>query len=60
MEKTMLIVFKLMSLVVFLMSALSLVFINVYHIFTAAQAIILSAGFIVSLVYGIIGAVRAK
>jgi hypothetical protein len=56
----MLIVFKLMSLVVFLMSALSLVFINVYHIFTAAQAIILSAGFIVSLVYGIIGAVRAK
>jgi hypothetical protein len=56
----MLIVFKLMSLVVFLMSALALVFINVYHIFTAAQAIILSAGFIVSLIYGIIGAVRAK
>jgi hypothetical protein len=56
----MLIVFKLMSLVVFLMSALSLVFINVYPAFTAVQAIILSAGFVVSLIYGIIGAVRVK
>jgi hypothetical protein len=56
----MLIVYKLMSLVVFLMSALALVFINVYPVFSAAQAIILSAGFIVSLIYGIIGAVRAK
>ena len=56
----MLIVYKLMSLVVFLMSALALVFINVYPVFSAAQAIILSAGFIVALVYGIIGAVRAK
>lgn len=56
----MLIVFKLMSMVVFLMSALALVFINVYTVFSAAQAIILSAGFIVCLIYGIIGAVRAK
>lgn len=56
----MLIVYKLMSLVVFLMSALSLVFIHVYSFFTAAQAIVLSAGFVVCLVYGIIGSVRVK
>jgi len=56
----MLIVYKLMSLVVFLMSALALVFIHVYSFFSAAQAIVLSAGFVVSLVYGIIGSVRTK
>jgi hypothetical protein len=56
----MLIVYKLMSLVVFLMSALSLVYINTFNLFSAAQAIVLSAGFVVSLVYGVIGSVRNK
>ena len=56
----MIIVFKLMSLVVFLMSALSLVYVNSYDIFPPAQALVLSAGFAVSLVYGVLGAIRSK
>ena len=56
----MIIVFKLMSLVVFLMSALSLVYVNSYDIFPPAQALVLSAGFAVSLVYGVLGAIRNK
>jgi len=56
----MLIVYKLMSLVVFLMSALALVYINTFNLFSAAQAIVLSAGFVVCLIYGIIGSMRVK
>jgi len=56
----MIIVFKLMSLVVFLMSALSLVYVNSYGVFPPAQALVLSAGFTVSLVYGILGSIRSK
>jgi hypothetical protein len=56
----MIIVFKLMALVVFLMSALSLVYVNSYNVFPPAQALVLSAGFAVALVYGILGAIRSK
>jgi hypothetical protein len=56
----MIIVYKLMALVVFLMSALSLVFVNSYGIFQPAQALVLSAGFAVALVYGVLGAIRTK
>jgi hypothetical protein len=56
----MIIVFKLMALVVFLMSALSLVYVNSYNVFPPAQSLVLSAGFAVALVYGILGAIRSK
>jgi hypothetical protein len=57
---SMIIVFKLMALVVFLMSALSLVYVNSYNVFPPAQSLVLSAGFAVALVYGILGAIRSK